>query len=253
MKTGLCSITFRKMEIGAIVALVREAGLDGIEWGGDVHVPHGDLVAAREARLLTLEAGLAVSSYGSYFRLGAGTPEEAFDRVLDTAETLGTDLVRVWPGGKGSAEADEAFRQELAAEARRLGDRARQRDMRLAFEYHSGSLTDTPVSAVRLLRDIDHPQVGTYWQTPLNQSVATRCESLAAMLPWLRHMHVFHWTGARNDRLPLAQGEAEWRRYLALARAAHWAGYLLLEYVQDDAPARFLEDARTLKGWSESI
>ena len=53
LKTGLVSITFREKSPEEIVGLVVEAGLDGIEWGGDVHVPHGDLAKAREVRANT--------------------------------------------------------------------------------------------------------------------------------------------------------------------------------------------------------
>jgi hypothetical protein len=46
-----------------IVALVVETGLGGIEWGGDVHAPHGDLIAAERARILAGDAGLEVSAF----------------------------------------------------------------------------------------------------------------------------------------------------------------------------------------------
>ena len=41
LKTGVCSVTFRNLNVERIIELVVEAGLDGIEWGGDVHVPTG--------------------------------------------------------------------------------------------------------------------------------------------------------------------------------------------------------------------
>ena len=40
IESGLVSITFRKLTVEKIIELVKEAGLQGIEWGGDVHVPH---------------------------------------------------------------------------------------------------------------------------------------------------------------------------------------------------------------------
>ena len=47
-RTGLVSVTFRKLTPEKIIELVSEAGLNAIEWGGDVHVPHGDLKRAAE-------------------------------------------------------------------------------------------------------------------------------------------------------------------------------------------------------------
>jgi hypothetical protein len=43
---GLVSVTFRKLAPAAIVELAVKAQLRSIEWGGDVHVPHGDVRAA---------------------------------------------------------------------------------------------------------------------------------------------------------------------------------------------------------------
>ena len=64
--TGLTSITFRKLSIDEIIALTASAGLDGIEWGSDVHVPQGDTELAESVKAKTEAAGLKVCSYGSY-------------------------------------------------------------------------------------------------------------------------------------------------------------------------------------------
>ena len=40
---GLVSVTFRKLSPEEIVQLVVSSGLKGIEWGGDIHLPHGIL------------------------------------------------------------------------------------------------------------------------------------------------------------------------------------------------------------------
>ena len=86
---GLVSVTFRQLAPRTIVDLVAEAGLWGIEWGGDVHAPVGDLHIAREVRAMTLDAGLAVAAYGSYFRF---RPDDSFERVLETAIALGAPI-----------------------------------------------------------------------------------------------------------------------------------------------------------------
>ena len=97
MKTGMTSVTFRNKSAEEIVRLTQKAGLTGIEWGGDVHVPAGDRAAARKAALLTREAGLEVLSYGSYFRAQEG---EDFSPVLESAIELGAPVIRMWAGFK---------------------------------------------------------------------------------------------------------------------------------------------------------
>ena len=66
---GLTSVTFRKLTCEEIISIAAENGLDGIEWGGDVHAVPGDLKRAEEISRMTKEAGLKVFSYGSYFNL----------------------------------------------------------------------------------------------------------------------------------------------------------------------------------------
>ena len=47
---GLVSISFRSKSVEEIALAARDAGLEAIEWGGDVHTPHGDIAAAHNAR-----------------------------------------------------------------------------------------------------------------------------------------------------------------------------------------------------------
>ncbi len=67
--TGLVSVSFRKLPPEQIIALARQAGLQSIEWGGDVHVPPENLENARVIGEMTRAAGLSVACYGSYYRL----------------------------------------------------------------------------------------------------------------------------------------------------------------------------------------
>ena len=126
MRSGLVSITFRKLSPAQIVDLVCRAGLEGIEWGGDVHVPHGEVARAREVGRITSDAGLAVASYGSYYRAGHGEGAP-FETILQTAAELKAPLIRVWAGIKGSADADadDKYRGRQSALGR-LGNRRKK-------------------------------------------------------------------------------------------------------------------------------
>jgi len=68
---GLVSVTFRHLSAKNVVDLAVQAGLTGIEWGGDKHVPHGDLKIAKQVREYSIKAGLEVTAYGSYYRVGS--------------------------------------------------------------------------------------------------------------------------------------------------------------------------------------
>ena len=252
MKTGLVSITFRKLSVREIVGLVAKAGLEGIEWGGDIHVKHGDLAAAEAAARMTRDAGLAVSSYGSYYRAPESESEGLpFRAVLDTALALGAPTIRVWSGSKGSADADEAYRAEVVAGLRRVADMAGEEGVGIACEFHGGSLSDNNDSAAALMAEADHANVGQYWQPAGREPFDYCSRGLQLLLPHLANLHVFHWVFAEGglDRRPLAEGESVWHEYLRLAATTgrdHWA---LLEFVREESPEQFMEDAATLRTW----
>src|SRR5215207_8574190 len=102
---GLVSVTFRNLEPDRVVEVMRRAGLVTVEWGGDVHVPPGDLENARRVGKLTSNADLSVTAYGSYFRVG-DDDRARFGEVLETALELGAPAIRIWAGRRGSAGAD---------------------------------------------------------------------------------------------------------------------------------------------------
>lgn len=252
---GLVSITFRGLPPREIVDLVQRAQLAGIEWGGDVHVPHGDVMRAREVGAMTRDAGLAVAAYGSYYRAGESEGEGLeFARVLETAVTLGAPLIRVWAGNRGSADADKACRDRVAEDARRVGAAAAAAGARVAFEFHSGTLTDTTGSAVELMAATAEAGLLTYWQPPVGWTHADCLDSLTRLSPHLAHLHVFHWLHT-GERRPLAEGAGPWLSYLRAAVAARGGGprWALLEYVRDNNPAQLAEDAAALTEWAVQV
>ena len=253
--TGLCSITFRDLSPRQIVEAVSEAGLRGIEWGGDIHCPHGDIQAARSVGAMTRDAGLAVSSYGSYYRVGGaatGKESPAFEAVLESAMALEAPMIRVWAGGKGSDEADAACRTAVADDARRIADAAEAAGIRIGLEYHAGSLTDTLESTLQLLAAIDHDNVSTYWQPPFGSAKADNILAIQALGEQISNLHVFHWAVAPGDKIdhrPLAEGHEDWIDYLAEASAIPGGRWAMLEFVRDGKVEAFTQDAAALTRW----
>lgn len=236
MRSGLTSVTFRKKSAEEIVRLAREARLDGIEWGGDVHVPPNDLKNAGRVGDLTRKAGLSVLSYGSYYRLGEGD----FSPVSEAAEALGCKTIRIWMPW------NEPDYEKLYSEAQKAADGAEKRGQTLCFEFHGGTAADGVESTLKLLRFFGRENLRTYWQPPYwdkNWS-AKRAGELPALAPFVRNLHVYHWTGEENDRRPLSEGAADWKAYFSALCGAECA---LLEFVRKDDEAQFMKDAKTLR------
>ena len=250
MKIGLCSITFRKHSVDEVINFAKAAELDGIEWGGDVHVPPGDLELASSVREKTRAAGLTIPSYGSYYRCTEGTGP--FADVLDTARELGAPVIRVWAGAKGSANATADDRRDVAERLRRDVLAAAESNLTVALEYHGGTLTDTRESAHQLLQEVGHPNLKLYWQPRTGGTFENDIPELEAALPVLAHVHVFHWgPGGGGDRRPLLEGAEDWRRYLDIIRQAEGDRYLIFEFMKEDSPEQLQEDAKVLRALLE--
>ena len=256
---GLCSIAFDKgdrLEADEVVVLAARAGLTGVEWSGRSHVPHGDTARAVEVRRMTEDAGLRVSSYGSYYRLVEG-PDDGlgFRVVLEAGLALGAPEIRIWAGRKGSVEADEDYRKRAEEESRRLAAMAATEGVTLAFEFHGNTLTDTPESALALLEAVDLPNVRSYWQESACRTAAENAAALEAMAPWLTNLHVQHMATVNGEsrRVPLTKGRDAWRRYLEIASKAPGDRYALIEFVRDNDPEQLVKDARALVKWLAKV
>ena len=101
-QNGLVSVTFRKLSPEEILQAMTACGLKYIEWGSDVHAPCTDDACLSEIVELQKKYGVTCCSYGTYFKLGV-TPMEELEGYILAAKRLGTDILRLWCGSKGSA------------------------------------------------------------------------------------------------------------------------------------------------------
>ncbi len=250
LQAGLVSITFRQLAPARVVALAQEARLRSIEWGGDRHVPPGDGQRAREVGAMTRDAGLAVSAYGSYYRLRDEAEEDApFGAVLATALALGAPLVRVWAGARSPDATPAAERERIIGRAQDICAQASAAGLRVALEYHRNTLTETSGMTCGLLRRV--AGAGVYWQPRTGWPARENLAAIEAVTPWLGNVHCFHWWPTARERLPLARGARDWQLYLERLARLPGERHVSLEFVRGDDPAQFLRDAATLRAWLE--
>lgn len=246
MRPGLCSVTFRQLTPEQLVPLAADAGLEVIEWGGDVHVPPGDTARAAEVARITSDAGLETCSYGSYFRSGA---DEQLTPILDSAVALGADRVRIWAGRVDSADASPEEYARIVARLRDAAAEASDRGIALALEFHRGTVADTPDAVLRLLADVDSSALSTYWQPTVGAPDAVALAEYDAVAAHTSAVHVFSWWPAA-ERLRLHERAELWRGLVAAAAAQPSPPRdALLEFVPDDDPALLASEAATLRSW----
>jgi len=242
MLAGLTSITFRELAPAEIIRLVKEAGLDGIEWGADIHCPPGNLKNAEEVCHLMKESGLKTISYGTYYNTG-NRKDNNFEDIVATAAVLGAGNIRIWTGDIHSKDADCEYWSLSVNDIKWVAALAAAHDITVSFEYHHTTLSDCLESTVRLLNDVNMENVFTYWQPQAYSLVEDNVKDVQQLVQMkkLKNLHVFSWDGW--DKLPLEEHGDNWQKYVAAA--APCDPTLLLEFVKE--PAQFAADAQYLK------
>lgn len=243
MKTGLVSVTFRNLKPEEIITLVSKAKLDAIEWGADVHVP--DEQTARRVKRMCEENGIRTPSYGSYYR--CGVTKEDFARTAEAAAELGSSVIRVWAGTLSSEEADDFAREKVVLSARKAAEKAKEYGMKIAFEFHNGTLTDYGDSAVKLIEEIGCENAGLYWQPLAMHSDEVNLENLNIVLPKLCNLHVF---GNQTATIAMEESEKFWdrcRRILDKNGIMDKEHTAYLEFVKNGSEEQFFRDAECVK------
>ncbi len=249
---GAVSATFKKMPMNAdeILSLMASCGLEAVEWSENAHVFPDDPEGAGALREKTEKAGLRVAAYGSYFRLGENAdPAAAFRSSLRSAVALGAPLIRVWAGTKPSCEVGEAELKALCREAALIGEMAGEAGIRVAFEWHKNTLTDTNASAQRLLKEAGCGNLYCLWQPTAALTPRERTEGIRLMGDRILNFHVYSWPDGKRGPL----NAAEWQYYFDAAADLSGERCALLEFVRDDSPEQFKSDAAVLRSLTERM
>ena len=242
-KLGLVSISFRQHSKEDILKEAALAGIEVIEWGGDVHTPHGDEAEARETKRLSEKYSIEPIEYGSYYAIGQSEPK-LFEKVLLSAEILGTKIIRVWAGmGKPSDTFTEEEYLKHVKDAKRICKAAK--NYTVALECHPNTLTDEYHTALKFLRDVNMPNLKMFWQPNQHRPLDYNLDSIKALLPYIVSVHVFSWE--RKTKHPLAHLEENWKKYIELLGDKD-INYML-EFMHDGRIETLFDTARTLKRW----
>ena len=240
-KLGLVSVSFRNLDPKQIITLVKNAGLSCIEWGSDVHAPAEDTARLLEIAKLQKENGIYCSSYGTYFKIGQNDPDE-IRRYITAAKILGTDILRVWCGTKGSAQYTKAELEEVYGQCRQIADIAKSEGVVICLECHIKTLTDDVLSTLSLLKHVDSDSFCMYWQPNQFKSFEQNLDYAKAIADKTKHIHVFNWR--EKEKFPLCKAEDTWKKYLS---AFSGERTLLLEFMPDNDPASLVTEAAALK------
>ncbi len=243
MKIGMVSVTFREKTIPEIFEVARKAGLEGIEWGVcPNHVQLLDTAKAEAIHHLSKQYGIPTVSLGSYCHMD--DLQEAYDAV-ETAVMLKAPIIRIWAGKVGSKDSDAENRAIIIENTIKMAEKAEEYGIKIGFEYHGNTLTDTPQSAVKLVQDIHMEHVGLYWQPSGNISLEENLSHFHMVKPYLiGNLHVHNYS-SQDGYMPLRDVEENIKAYYRDIRQESY--HLLIEFVKDDCDESLVADAEFLR------
>lgn len=246
-KLGLCSVSFKRIEPEEILKAMCACGLKYIEWSSKAHAPHNNPEKIEKLVSLQNQYGIKCSSYGTYFYFMHNDTDELYS-YIQTAKTLGTSVLRLWTGRKGSADYTDEEKEEFFKECKKAASIAKKENVTLCMEFHNNSFTDTAKSSIELMQAVNSPHFKMYWQPNGGVSEEVRINNAHLLAPHTVNIHAFYY---ENDvQYSLLQGFELWRRYLN-----EFSGnqVLLLEFMPDGKLETLSAEAQTLKNIVNNI
>ena len=246
MKTGLVSVTFRKLTICEIIRLAKENNLKSIEWGSSPHIEMGDVKLARKVRKLMHGHGLTCDSYGSYYGIiyRNGTHKPCmFKKACKTAVALGAKTIRIWPGFPGMQPYSERDITKAVLHTREICNIAKKYGLTLSMECHFWTLTENYKNSLDFINRVGCDNLKIYWQPNPYESKEYNREAARALLPHVTNVHVCHWI--KQDKKPLCEGLEDWKEYFDILKTDEDRVFML-EFMHDGEPESLPATAKTL-------
>ena len=247
IRLGLCSVTFRKKSPEEVIEIARSNGLDGIEWGGDIHVPPKTAPSrVREIVDRCRAAGITIPSYGSYFNVLDHNPED-FTPIVETASLLGAGVIRIWAGWVKAGEMTPAQFEKIVSTSRQAAQMASGKKIKVAYEFHDNTPTEGGDNAIRLLQGVNHPNLYTYFQAVRPNDYQETLRNLEKVYPKLLYIHVQNNDG--ENSLPLVDFSDMWQEIVRRLIGRKYDGYLFFEFNVDNSPEQLAKDVDLIRGF----
>ncbi|MFE6799391.1 sugar phosphate isomerase/epimerase family protein [Paenibacillus chitinolyticus] len=169
MKIAAFSGALMEYSIQEAMKITANLGFDGIEIAcREPHLsPQTSLPRVKEIRRLADEHVLDIPALGGYMgrfsESGDSECAAAYDEflgLLERADYLETDMIRIFPGGPNAFLAANYHYEKAAHWLKKCAAEARRHEKKILLEIHNVSLIETVESSMRLLEMIGEDNVG---------------------------------------------------------------------------------------------
>ena len=242
LKLGVASVTFRNETIGRIVEIAKNAGVEFIEWGGDVHVR--SLEDARLAKKLCDASNIKISSYGSYYRTGCSDKNE-WEEVCAIASELGASSVRIWLGKKDSEQYTEDEYEALLEEIKFLCGKAREYNLLVCPECHDNTFNNSTQAILKLIGDLKCDNFKTYFQSRYFR-FDYDMDRIERTFDYIENFHISYRDLKREQRFR-KKDKNYLHKLIEKFISMGFNGVVIVEFTEGSKEKNFLKDVRKLK------
>lgn len=209
---------FKETEPETGLARLKECGFEGVEfWPRSFEAFPVDRWAAA-----LRDSGMKCFQLCPYFDFVSGEEKiqesrRLLEEYLGYASLLGCTRIRVFTGpvkGKervGPREATERQWNDAIHSLQEFSTIAAKQGVELCLECHGGSLMEDSPSALRLIREVDRPNLVVNLQLPLhNEDWRVSLDQLGL---YTHHIHIHNWTQGigQGEATFLSEGAFDWR------------------------------------------
>lgn len=270
MKYSLCTISFRHQLIGfdSLIQFANEHRYEGIElWGTHAYslYTHDQDQTLDQVQKMQ-QQGINIPMISDYLDIDTNVIyEKSMDkltRLIQLAEWFGAKYIRTFAGQKPSTLVSIEERKKLVQRLRAFGDRCKERGVHLLIETHPRTLADELKSALSLMHEINHENVGLNLDfLHLWENGADPVHCYHSLKPWVKHFHlknisstkhlsvfqpenVYSSNGNRDGMVHLGRGAIDYESIIR--EIAETDGYASLEWFGTQPLSVLREEARWL-------
>ncbi len=244
LKIGVASVTFRNKTVSQVVEIAKNAGVEFVEWGGDVHVK--TIEDAKLAKKLCDENNIKISSYGSYYRTGCSEKKE-WEEVCRISSEMGASSIRIWLGKKDSENFTESEYEELLEEMKILCSKAEEYNLLVCPECHDNTFNNNTDAILKLKNDLNCDSFKTYFQSRYFK-FDYDIERIEKTFDFIENFHVSYRDLKREQRFR-KKDKNYIDKLIKKFISMNYNGIVIVEFTKGSKEKNFIKDVRKLKAY----
>ncbi|MBQ8766266.1 MAG: sugar phosphate isomerase/epimerase [Clostridia bacterium] len=241
-KIGMTSVTFRNKTIEEIVEICKKEQVEYIEWGSDVHVKTKD--DAKKAKQLCDDAGIKISSYGSYYSVGSNNRDE-WTLLCENASIMGAESIRVWLGKKDSEKTSAEEYENILNDCKFLCDEAKEYGIIVSPECHDDTFNNNTDAILRFIKELNRDNFRTYFQSRYFR-MEYDLDRIDRTFDFILNMHVSY-SDLKREQMFRKKDKNYLDKLLKKMISKNFNGIVILEFTENSSEKAFSEDIKKLK------